>query len=87
MLPVKGKIKQSRYRPELVLCLDRGIAEPFRDLGARSVWVVSTTPRPLYSWERLGTHCTGGWVGPRVGLNVCEMSHPHLYSIPGPSSP
>jgi hypothetical protein len=29
-------------------------------------WVVSTTPQPLYPWERPGTHCTGGWVGERV---------------------
>jgi len=27
-------------------------------------WVVNVTPRPLYPWERPGTHCTGGWVGP-----------------------
>jgi hypothetical protein len=24
-----------------------------------------------------GTHCTGGWVGPRAGLDVCEKSRPH----------
>jgi hypothetical protein len=39
--------------------------------------VVSTTPRPLYSQERPGTHCRGGWVGPRAGLDVCEKSRPH----------
>jgi hypothetical protein len=32
-------------------------------LGARREWVVSTTPRPLYPRERLGTHFTGGLVG------------------------
>jgi hypothetical protein len=37
-------------------------------------WVVSTTPRPLYHRERPGTHCTGGWVGPRAGLDVCGKS-------------
>jgi hypothetical protein len=47
--------------------------------------VVSTTPRPLYPWEIPGTHCTGGWVGPRAGLDVCEKSRPHQDSIPGPS--
>jgi hypothetical protein len=51
------KVKHSRYRPELVLRVDRGIALPFRDLGARMGWVVSTTPRPLYPRERPGTHC------------------------------
>jgi hypothetical protein len=49
--------------------------------------MVSTTPRPLYPRERPGTHCTGGWMGPRAGLDVCEKSRPHRDSIPGPSSP
>ena len=31
--------------------------------------------------------CTGGWVGPRAGLDRCGKSHPHRDSIPGPSSP
>jgi hypothetical protein len=47
----------------------RGIALLFLYLGARRGWVVSTTPRPLYHRERPGTHCTGGWVGPRAGLD------------------
>jgi hypothetical protein len=47
------------------------------NLGARSWWVVSTTPWPLYPRERPGTHSTGGWVGPRAGLDVCEKSRPH----------
>jgi hypothetical protein len=46
------------------------IALPFLDLGTRRGWMVSTTPRPLYPRERPGTHCTGGWVGPRADLNV-----------------
>jgi hypothetical protein len=50
-------------------------------------WVVSTTARPLYPRERPGTHCRGGWVGPRAGLDVCEKSRPLRDSIPGPSSP
>jgi hypothetical protein len=49
--------------------------------------VVSTTYWPLYPRERAGTHCTGGWVGPRAGLDVCEKSRPHRDSIPGLSSP
>jgi hypothetical protein len=36
--------------------------------------VVSTTPRPLYPRGRPATHCTGGWVSPRAGLDVCEKS-------------
>jgi hypothetical protein len=39
--------------------------------------VVSTTPRLLYHRERTGTtHCTGGWVGPRAGLDECETFRP-----------
>ena len=51
-------------------------------------WVVSTTFRPLYPWERPGTHCTGGWVGPRAGLDGCGKSRPppNRDSFPGPSS-
>ena len=30
--------------------------------------VVNATPRPLDPRERRGTHCIGGWVGPRAGL-------------------
>ena len=29
------------------------------------------TPRPLYPRERPDTHCIGGWVGPRSGLDGC----------------
>jgi hypothetical protein len=51
---------------------DRGIALHSLDLSARRGWVVSTTPRPLYLREGPGTHCTGDWLGPRAGLDVCE---------------
>ena len=33
-------------------------------------------PAPLYSRERPGTHFTGGWVGPRAGLDTCEKDRP-----------
>jgi len=26
--------------------------------------------------ERPGTHCIGGWVDPRAGLDGCRKSHP-----------
>jgi hypothetical protein len=50
-------------------------------------WVVDATPRPLYLREGSGTLCIRGWVGPRVGPEVCGKSRPHQDSIPGPSSP
>jgi hypothetical protein len=49
-------------------------------------WVVNTTPRPLYFWEGPGTHCTGGWVDLRAGLDGCGKPRPHRDSIPEPSS-
>jgi len=44
-------------------------------------------PAALYPQERPGTHCTGGWVGPRSGLDRSGKSRPHRDSIHGPSSP
>ena len=43
-------------------------------------------PAALPPGNRPGTHCIGGWVGPRAGLDGCEKSLPHRDSIPGPSS-
>jgi hypothetical protein len=57
--------------------VDRGIALSFLDPGARRGWLVSTTPRPLYSREKPVTHYAGGWMGSRVVLDVCEKSRPH----------
>jgi hypothetical protein len=48
-------------------------------------WVVNATPRPLYPRERSATHCIGGVVGTRAGLEGCGKSRPHRDSIPGPS--
>jgi hypothetical protein len=41
----------------------------------------------VYPRERPGTHCIGGWIGPRFGLYGCGKSRQHRVSIPGPSSP
>jgi hypothetical protein len=43
----------------------------FFNFVARWGWVVDATPRPLYTLERSGTLCTGGWVGPRSDLEGC----------------
>jgi hypothetical protein len=62
------------------------------DLGTRWGWVVSVTPRPRFTpWERTtGTHCTGGWVGPRAGLDtedrgqiLCPCRGSNLTELPG----
>ena len=45
-------------------------------------------PASLYPGKKPGTHCIGGWVGPKAGLDgVREISPPHRDSIPGPSNP
>jgi hypothetical protein len=43
-------------------------------------------PAALYPWERPSTHFTGGWVGPRAGLEGRKISSPPGFD-PGPSSP
>jgi len=43
--------------------------------------------QPLYPQERPGTHCIGGWMGPRASLDRRGKSYPHRDSIPRPSSP
>jgi hypothetical protein len=48
-------------------------------------WVVNATLRLLYLQERSGTHCIGGWVGPRASLDRYGKSRPHHDSILGPS--
>ena len=50
-------------------------------------WVVNDTPLPHYPREWRDTHCIGGWVGPRAGLDGCGKPHLHWDSIPGPFSP
>jgi len=47
--------------------------QPRRSVGEQ---VVSATPRPLHPRKRPGTHCTGGWVGPRAGLDELGKSRP-----------
>jgi hypothetical protein len=44
-------------------------------------------PAGYYLRERPNTHCTGGWVGPRIGMDRCGKSCPNRDSIPGQSSP
>jgi hypothetical protein len=75
---VKGKGKAHPItghegpRGEVEVC----IALLILDLSARRGWVVSITPRPLYPLERPDTHCTGGWVGRRAGLDRWGKSRP-----------
>jgi len=36
-------------------------------------------PAAPYPRERPGTHCTGGWVGLRAGLEMCRKSRPQEF--------
>jgi hypothetical protein len=51
--------------------------------------VNATPPVALLRGKRPGTHCVGGRVGARAGLDGCGKSSPPLHrdSIPGPSCP
>jgi hypothetical protein len=64
-----------------------GLAILFFNLSTRWGWVVSATTWLLHPQKRLGTHCIGGWVGPRAGLDRCRNHRPHWDLIPGLSSP
>jgi hypothetical protein len=39
------------------------------NLSPRWVWMINAMPWPRYRRERPGTHCIGGWVVPRGGLD------------------
>jgi len=62
--------RRPRGGVEVLLC-------SFLNLGARWGWVVNAMPWPLYPRERPGTHCIGGWVGPRAGLTDAKNLAPH----------
>jgi hypothetical protein len=81
------KVKRSRYRPGVAQRVPRKLRFPdYMTTAQDGGKVVSLTPRPLYPRERPGTHCIGGWVGPRAGLYGCGKSRPHRDSIPATSS-
>jgi hypothetical protein len=81
------KLKLSRYTPRWRLGREEVQLLLFLNLGTRRGWVVSITPRPRFTpgQRAPGIHCTGGWVGPRAGLDaeargkilwVCRGSNP-----------
>jgi hypothetical protein len=81
------KVKCSCYTPWRCLGWEEVWLLLILNLGTRWGWVVSITPRPRFTpRERIsGTHCTGGWVGPRASpdaeargkiLCLCRGSNP-----------
>ena len=87
-LRVKVKVKflsiTGHWIPEGVYRYSPSLSWPRRLDG--DGWSASR-PGPLYPRKRPGTHCTGGWVGPRAGLEGCGKSRPHRDLIHGPFSP
>jgi len=82
---IKVKVKFSRYRPGVAQSVGRGIALLFHDRGTRrGEWSAARYGRTLPR-ERPGTHCTGGWVGPRTCLDLRKTSSPPGFD-PGPSN-
>jgi hypothetical protein len=43
-------------------------------------------PTALPAGKGPGTHCVGGWVGPKAGLVWCGKCHHQQDSLAGPSS-
>jgi hypothetical protein len=66
------KLKQSLYTPWRRLGGQEVQLLLIFDLGTRWGWAVSVMPRPRFTpgQRTPGTHCTGGWVGPRAGLDT-----------------
>jgi len=64
----------------------KGIALLFMTAALDGVSGQQHAPAALYPRERPGTQFTGGWVGPRAGLDGRKISSPPGFD-PGPSSP
>jgi hypothetical protein len=100
---INGKVRQRKFVP--VSWKHTGewrYSSTFLYLGTRWRWGLNLTPLPFYLWGKSpGTHCIGGWVGPRSGLNAvekrrilycresnssCPASSPSLYRLSYPDS-
>ena len=79
---LRGKEKWPRYRPGVAQRMGRGIALLFHDRSTRRRWVVSSTPRPLFTpgKDPVPILQEAGWApGP---LWSGGKSRPHRDSIP-----
>jgi hypothetical protein len=81
--------KLSRSTPRRPL-RERSSSYSFSTSALEGELVVSVTPRPRYTPGEgtPDTHCTGGWIGPRAGLDT-EATGQILSPLPGiePRSP
>jgi hypothetical protein len=71
-MPLKVKVKQSRYTPWRRLGGEEYSSYSFSTLVLDGgEWSALRPGRAFTPGERApGTHCTGGWVGPRAGLDT-----------------
>jgi len=80
-------VKVFLYRSSGAQRVGRGIALLFHDHGTRrGVSGQQHTLATLYPQEKPSTHFTGGWVGPRTGLDRRKILSPPGFN-PRPSSP
>ena len=73
----KGQVKVMRTLVQAVrLCTGRTAYRESRGMttAPKGVRDQRHAPAALCLRERPGTHCTGGWVGPRAGLDRCGKS-------------
>jgi len=56
--------------------VSKGIAVLFLGPRHQMGWGSAPSPGRLYAREKTGTPCTGGWVGPRAGLDRRGKSRP-----------
>ena len=78
----KKKVKWSRYRAGVAQRVGRGIALLLHDRGTRRGWVVSSTPRPLFTpgKDPVPIVQEAGWAPGPVWTG--GKSRPHRDSIP-----
>jgi len=88
-----GKTRYPSYRKLGGLQGRSGRTENLVNTGIRSRTVqpvfsryTDCATRPTTEMKRSGTHCTGGWVGPRVFLDGRKISSPPGFDL-GPFSP
>ena len=67
-----GELPRRKHTTKLKLLLGEwGLAPPLLNLGNSYRWMMSLTPRPLYTWGRVPSSLwLGEWVGHRTGLDV-----------------
>jgi len=75
------KVKQSRYTPWRRLGGERYSSYSFTTSALDGgEWSASRPGRAFTPGERTpGTHCTGGWVGPRAGLDTQDRGRSFVY--------